>query len=77
MAIVKSYKVTYEIANARTTGGPGAKYVYRKGLQQANVAAANIGAIPGVLAGDLSLASGEAIEIIDAHEEPSQGGLFT
>lgn len=82
MAIVKNFRVTYEVTNVNTKVGgaglaPGPKYLYRKGPQQANVAAANIAAIAGVIAGDLTLGAGETIEIIDAHEEPSPNGLFT
>ena len=75
MAVTKSFRVTYEIVKA--SGAAGAKYTYRKGIQQAHVAAAAPSGVAAVLAGDLTLASGEAIEIIDIHEEASPGGLLT
>jgi len=75
MAVTKNFRVTYEVVKA--SGMAGAKYTYRKGFQQAHVAAASIGAVAGVLTGNLTLASGEAVEIIDIHEEASPGGLLT
>lgn len=76
MAVTKSFMVTYEVVNVASVG-QGLKYKYRKGPQQALVAAANVAAIPAILAGDVTVGSGETIEILDAHEAASQGGLLT
>jgi hypothetical protein len=73
MAVLRSFRVTFEVV--KESAGVGAKYLYRRGINQITVAAASAAAVAGVVAGDLTLGTNEVVEIIDIHEDP--GGLLT
>lgn len=75
MAVTNIYDVKYEIVKVNQAGGAGLKYVYRKGIQTARVAAASPTAVMAAVSGDVTLGSGESLEILDIHQDPV--GLFT
>jgi hypothetical protein len=75
MAVLKCFRVTFQVVLAGS--GQGLKYSYRGPLRQATIAAASAAAVPGVLAGDVSVSGSYALEIVDMHEEPSSEGLLT
>ena len=76
MAQIKVFTVTYQIA--LRASGKGAKDVYRKPVQQTNVAASSASAVAATLASNTTLVGSEVIDIIDIHEHASGGqGLFT
>lgn len=63
MASAKLYEVDYQVVKVRTGGGAGAVHSYRNPTQKALVYAATPSAVQAVLNSNISLQSGETVEI--------------
>jgi len=76
MATTNIFDAEYEIVKLNPAG-TNRVYAYRRGVQRSLVAAANLAGVPAILAADVTLQSGETIEVLSVRSADQPGAGAT